>query len=215
MRIVAIADTHLFTDDLVLPDGDVLVHAGDLCRRGNFGELERAAAWIAAQPHRHKVVIAGNHDWAFVDEPDRARALFACYLQDEAATIDGVRFYGSPWQPAFNDWAFNLPRGEALAAKWRAIPSGLDVLVTHVPPAGIGDDTEVAGRQGCADLRARVAEVAPRLHLFGHIHRDGGLWRDGATTFANVTTWECERGATVLDLDAHAVTPVDVPPRAR
>ena len=95
------------------------------------------------------------------------------------------------------------------------IPAGLDVLVTHVPPAGIGDDAEMAGRQGCADLRRRVEEVCPRLHLFGHIHRDGGLWREGATTFANVTTWECERGATVIDLDAHAVAPVDVPPRTR
>ena len=215
MRIVAIADTHLFTDDFAVPDGDVLVHAGDLCRRGNLGELARAAAWLNALPHRHKVVVAGNHDWAFLDEPAAARALFACYLQDEGAVIEGVRFHGSPWQPAFHDWAFNLPRGEPLAAKWRLIPAGLDVLVTHSPPAGLGDDTEIAGRTGCADLRARVAEVAPRLHLFGHIHQDGGLWREGATTFANVTTWECERGATVIDLDAHAVTPVDVPPRSR
>ena len=215
MRIVAIADTHLFTEGFAVPDGDVLVHAGDLCRRGNFNELAAAAAWLNALPHRHKIVVAGNHDWAFLDEPAGARALFACYLEDAGTAIDGVRFWGSPWQPAFHDWAFNLPRGEPLAAKWRLIPAGLDVLVTHSPPAGLGDDTDIAGRTGCADLRARVAEVAPRLHLFGHIHQDGGLWREGPTTFANVTTWECERAATVIDLDAHAVTPVDVPPRSR
>ena len=87
--------------------------------------------------------------------------------------------------------------------------------MTHSPPAGIGDDSEVAGRTGCADLRRRVEEIAPRLHLFGHIHRDGGLWREGATTFANVTTWECERGATVIDLDARALAAVVVPPAHR
>jgi hypothetical protein len=136
------------------------------------------------------------------------------YLEDSEATLGGVRFYGSPWQPAYNDWAFNLPRGAELAAKWSAIPPGLDVLVTHSPPAGLGDRSPVGNRAGCADLRARVTEVAPRLHLFGHIHQDGGAWREGSTTFANVTTWECERRATVIDL-GDAIELVDIPPNGR
>ena len=216
MRIVAVADTHLFTEDLVVPAGDVLVHAGDLCRRGDLDELARATAWLRALPHRHKVVVAGNHDWAFVESPDEARALLgdAIYLQDSGTTIDGVRFWGSPWQPAFNNWAFNLPRGAPLAEKWARIPAGLDVLITHGPPDGIGDSVAMAGRSGCVDLRRRVAEVAPRLHLFGHIHADGGVWREGATTFANVTTWECARAPTVIDL-GDDIVPVVVPPHGR
>jgi Icc-related predicted phosphoesterase len=215
MRIVALADTHLYTDDLVVPEGDILIHAGDLCRRGNFNELAKAATWFNALPHRHKIVVAGNHDWAFLDEPVEARALFEHYLQDSEISIAGLRIYGAPWQPAYNDWAFNLPRGPALAAKWALIPSGLDVLVTHGPPEGIGDDIELVGRSGCADLLARVRVAAPRLHMFGHIHADGGLWVRGPTTFANVTTWECERAPTVIDIDANGVTPVVVPPRTR
>ena len=217
MRIVAVADTHLFTDDLVIPDGDVFVHAGDLCRGGDLDELAEAAAWRAALPHAHKIVVAGNHDWAFVRTPDEARALLgdgAIYLQDDEVTIDGVRFWGSPWQPAYHDWAFNLPRGAPLAEVWARIPIGVDVLVTHGPPDGIGDRSPFGGRAGCVDLRRRVGEVAPRLHLFGHIHHDGGVWRDGATTFANVTAWECERAPTVIDVDAgaRANTPTVVPP---
>jgi hypothetical protein len=214
MRIVAVADTHLFHDELVVPDGDVFVHAGDLCRGGDLDELRTAAAWIAALPHRHKVIVAGNHDWAFVREPAAARAVLAgvTYLEDAAATLDRITFYGSPWQPAFHDWAFNLPRGEPLAAVWRRIPTGIDVLVTHGPPAGIGDRSSMGGRAGCADLRRRVAEVAPRLHLFGHIHQDGGTWRDGATLFANVTTWECERAPTVIDIDRESIVVVVEPP---
>ncbi len=137
------------------------------------------------------------------------------YLQDEACTIDGFRFYGSPWQPAYNDWAFNLPRGEALAERWSQIPAGLDVLVTHGPPAGFGDRFPVAGRQGCRDLTAAVWRAAPRLHLFGHIHTDGGVQVERGVTFANVTSWECERAPTVIDLDSDTVRPVQVPARDR
>lgn len=212
------ADTHLFHDDeFAVPDGDVLVHAGDLCRGGNLGELRTAARWLAGLPHRHKVIIAGNHDWALAREPGAARAMFEGmhYLEDTELAIDGVRFYGSPWQPEFLGWAFNLPRGPALAAVWAKIPRGIDVLITHGPPEGIGDRTTVANRAGCADLLARVVEVAPRLHVFGHIHQDGGVWRHGATTFANVTTWECTRAATVFDVDPGEIRAVSVPPHGR
>ncbi len=219
VRIVAIADTHTFHDELVVPPGDLLVHAGDLCRGGELDELEATLRWMRAQPHPHKLLVAGNHDWPFVHEPAAARALLGevVYLQDQGATVAGLRVWGSPWQPAYNDWAFNLPRGEALAARWALIPAGLDLLVTHGPPAGIGDGSGMKVRAGCADLRARVAEVAPLVHLFGHIHQDGGLWRDGPTTFVNATTWECERAPTVIDVDpaTRAVIAVQVPERER
>jgi predicted phosphohydrolase len=111
VRLVAVADTHLFHDELVVPDGDVFVHAGDMCRGGSLEELERAVKWIRALPHRTKVIVAGNHDFAFAEHPDEARAMMEgfVYLQDSAATIDGVSFWGSPWQPEFNDWAFKIP----------------------------------------------------------------------------------------------------------
>jgi predicted phosphohydrolase len=217
VRIVAVADTHLFHGELVVPDGDMFVHAGDLCRGGDLDELRQAAAWIAGLPHAHKIVVAGNHDWAFVREPAAARAAIGdvVYLEDAEATIAGVRFWGSPWQPEFHDWAFNLPRGPALAAVWANIPMGIDVLITHGPPAGIGDRSPIGGRAGCVDLRRRVVDVRPRLHLFGHIHQDGGAWHEADTTFANVTTWECERAATVIDIDGGRVTLVQIPPHGR
>lgn len=217
MRIVAVADTHLFHGDLDVPDGDVFVHAGDMCRGGDLDELDRNAEWIAGLPHRHKVIVAGNHDWAFVHESPAARLAFASmtYLQDAEVTLDGLRFYGSPWQPEFHNWAFNLPRGPAIAAVWAKIPQGIDVLVTHSPPMGIGDRSPVGGRTGCADLLARISVVQPRLHLFGHIHQDGGLWERGATVHANVTTWECERAPTVIDIDAAGIRPIHVPPHGR
>jgi len=219
MRIVALADTHTFQADLgELPAGDLLIHAGDYCRAGRLDEFLPVARWLRALPFRHQVLIAGNHDWCFLREFDAVRAALGrdiIYLQDADVTIDGVRIWGSPWQPEFRGWAFNLPRGQPLAEKWEKIPTGIDVLVTHGPPAGIGDRIDDAERAGCEDLRAAVRRVKPLLHLFGHIHQSGGVWRDPSTCYANVTTWECERGPTVFDLDvvARTVQVVQVPPQ--
>lgn len=215
MRIVAVADTHLYHADLVVPDGDVFIHAGDMCRGGSLAELDAAARWIRGLPHALKIVIAGNHDWCFVREPAAARRALGdavVYLEDSAHTAAGLRFWGTPWQPEFGGWAFNLPRGPALAEKWAHIPAGIDVLISHGPPAGFGDRSWSQARTGCVDLRARVAQVRPRLHLFGHIHECGGAWTADDTTFVNCTTWECERAPTVIDLDPAGAIEVAAPP---
>ena len=101
-----------------------------------------------------------------------------------------------------------------MAAKWQGIPEDTDILITHGPPKGIGDDFDRKRRSGCAALRKRVEECHPALHLFGHIHQDGGFWQFGATCFANVTTWECDRAATVIDYfpKTATVVPISIPP---
>lgn len=217
VRIVAVADTHTFQEDLVVPDGDVFIHAGDLCRGGTLEELAEVAQWIHSLPHREKIVVAGNHDWCFVREKERSLEILGSevhYLEDSQRSTLGLSFWGSPWQPAFNDWAFNLPRGPALAERWALIPAGIDVLITHGPPAGYGDKS-YDSRAGCEDLLAAIERTSPALHVFGHIHPDGGAWQHGKDSLiANVTTWECERAPSVFDIDAESkvVTQVCVPP---
>ncbi|MBI4821598.1 MAG: metallophosphatase domain-containing protein [Deltaproteobacteria bacterium] len=220
MRLVFVADTHLAHEErrFLVPQGDVFVHAGDLCSYGRLYELERAVRWIRDLDFRHKIVVAGNHDWPFAREAEAARALVsevATYLEDSGVTLEGVKFWGSPWQPAFGGWAFNLPRGRALAEKWEMIPVDTDVLITHGPPRGFGDRTFRGKKEGCDELLRCLEKVHPPIHVFGHIHEDGGLWNHQGTTVANVTTWDCERGATALDFDVESrrVIPVIVPPR--
>ncbi|KAK8024606.1 hypothetical protein PG993_012672 [Apiospora rasikravindrae] len=60
VSVVCISDTH--NNQVPLPDADVLVHAGDLTQSGSLAELQAAVAWLRAQPHQHKIVVAGNHD---------------------------------------------------------------------------------------------------------------------------------------------------------
>ncbi len=176
MRCVAISDTHGLHRKLSVPDGDLLLVTGDITNRGMLSEVEDFDRFLGGLPHRCKVVIAGNHDFCFEREPEEARAALteAIYLCDESYRFEALTIYGSPWQPKFCDWAFNLPRGEALAQKWAAIPADTDILLTHGPPAGVLDRTHHGREVGCADLSLRLREISVRVHLFGHIHEAYG-----------------------------------------
>jgi len=194
MRIVFVSDTHGMHRKVEVPVGDVFVHCGDFTKNSD-DTLEDFRAWLAELPFAHRIVVAGNHDRAFEEVPGYASAMIgesATYLQDSGVTIDGISFWGSPWQPAYNNWAFNLPRGAALARKWNLIPNGTDVLVTHGPPMTILDEVAGDGHLGCADLWKRVRDIGPRIHAFGHIHEGSGVdVRDG-TTFVNAAICDGE-----------------------
>jgi predicted phosphohydrolase len=195
MRLVLISDTHgLHTRMPAIPDGDVLVHAGDLTATSTMEETAIALDWLSTLPHPHKSFVAGNHDFVFELQPLAAEALVPAgvtHLRDSATEIGGLRFWGSPWQPEFHQWPFNLPRGEPLARVWAQIPQDTQVLVTHGPPRGILD--RVVGRlgkhEGCDDLRRRVAELRDlRLHVFGHIHEGYGSMTVGNCRYVNAST---------------------------
>lgn len=187
LRLVLLSDTHDRHADIDVPDGDVLIHAGDFTSRGRPEEVASFGAFLAELPHRHKVVVAGNHDFLFQREPERARALLGdvLYLEDSGAEVVGLSLWGSPWQPWFHDWAFNLPRGERLAERWALVPAGVDVLVTHGPPHGILDRTASGLDVGCEELARARERIRPRLHVFGHIHEARGARRDGAILSVN------------------------------
>jgi Icc-related predicted phosphoesterase len=190
VRLVAISDTHGLHRQLTIPDGDILIHAGDVTGRGQLSQVADFNEWLGTLPHRHKLVIAGNHDFCFERQPDETTALLTncIYLFDEAITLDGLHFYGSPWQPWFFDWAFNLKRGSEIRAKWNLIPPQTDILITHGPPLGHGDLTYRQERVGCADLIEVVAEKRPSYHIFGHIHEGYGVTHNEHTTFINASS---------------------------
>ena len=190
IRLVAISDTHGLHRHLTIPDGDILVHAGDITGHGQVEQVADFNEWLGTLPHRHKLVIAGNHDFCFEDQPVETAALLTncIYLFDEAITLDGLYFYGTPWQPWFFDWAFNLRRGSEIRAKWELIPPETDVLITHGPPLGYGDLTSRGEYVGCADLLESVRQKRPKLHIFGHIHEGYGMTHNQHTTFINASS---------------------------
>mmetsp|Transcript_6035 Transcript_6035/g.10420 ORF Transcript_6035/g.10420 Transcript_6035/m.10420 type:complete len:298 (-) Transcript_6035:175-1068(-) len=177
VRALVVGDTHNCHDMLEVPDGDILIHCGDLKKHGTAREMQEVNSWLEKLPHRHKVVIYGNMEQRMQRVPsvqDRARFVSAAvYLEDTPLEIAGLRLYGSPYAPKFHG-AFQLEPGSESEAKWASIREGFDILITHGPPQDCLDCTSGGLRVGCASLLQRVKVARPRYHVFGHVHEQGG-----------------------------------------
>lgn len=195
VRIVCMSDTHSTMSHIKfdIPDGDIFIHAGDFTTRGRKQEVIEFNEWIGQLPHKHKVVIAGNHEIPFEKASSKneyRQYLTKCtYLEDELIEICGLKIFGTPWQPVYGFWAFNVPRGAECLEKWNKIPENIDLLVSHGPPLGHGDLCRSGLRAGCVELLSTVQQrVKPKYHIFGHIHEGYGITSDGTTTFVNAST---------------------------
>jgi Icc-related predicted phosphoesterase len=215
-RVTLISDTHTKHAQLTtttslrkadqpidLPGGDILIHAGDFMSSGyNPMEAVMFFQWFdAIDNYDTKILIAGNHDRWMQDSEDEARSLLKGYyktieyLQDEGMALynidedASIKLYGSPWQPEFHNWAFNLPRnGEELQNKWNNIPENIDILITHGPAWGHLDVVPYGHLSvGCELLRERVDVIKPKIHVFGHIHSGYGYHFDGTTHYFNAS----------------------------
>lgn len=227
LRLVCISDTHNQEGKMEkLPEGDVLIHAGDWTGTGTQRQVISFIRWFASQPHKHKILVAGNHELT-MDLPyyqtnwhrfHPRKALPAHdiksyvlreegihYLEDSSIEIEGWKFYGSPVSPSFGGWAFNVDRGLPIRAVWGCIPEDTDVLITHGPPYGYGDKLAIGERVGCKDLLDEVINrVKPQVHVFGHIHEGYGEYDVEGVKLLNVAI--CDEGyihtnpPTVFDL---------------
>lgn len=200
-RLTFLSDTHTKHDKLngFLPGGDILLHSGDLASRGYITEIENFMKWYdKINNYDTKVFIAGNHDFGFQDENEKLRGLLTGYktidyLEDELMMVgedydNMIKIWGSPWQPEFHNWAFNLPRGEKIKEKWDMIPVDTDILITHGPPFGKLDYVPYNNiNVGCEELMKRVEEIKPKIHLYGHIHEGRNIVYSDGTLFINAS----------------------------
>jgi predicted phosphohydrolase len=197
IRVVCISDTHSLQYKPI-PDGDLLIHAGDMTRRGTIQELQEHIDWLVSLPHKHKVVIAGNHD-TYLD-PQSRTTLNAeqqsgqlnwkgvKYLQHSGVTLEfekptgqkrSLKVYGAPQIPECggSDFAFQYERSQD--AWTDTVPNNIDVLITHTPPKYHLDLYHPS--LGCEHLLREVRRVKPKLHVFGHVHSAAGretVWWD-------------------------------------
>ncbi|KAG8722651.1 hypothetical protein FRC09_005901 [Ceratobasidium sp. 395] len=193
IRIVCISDTQ--NAQPPVPDGDILIHAGDLTNVGSASELRQVAEWLSSLPHPTKLVIGGNHDRGLDTKLCAAKrnpaedpeidwsALGIIYLEHSSTQITvlgrELRVFGSPYTPELGQWAFQYPQAHLLPerarAVWEDVPLDTDILITHGPPIHHLDMTRGGKPAGCPALLDKIRRVQPILHVFGHIHESRGL----------------------------------------
>ena len=185
MRLIGIADTHNKHHQIAIPDGDILIHAGDCTDGGTRNETDDFLEWFSSQPHQYKILVPGNHDFYF-EKPENLENIPSNIhlLIDKGIKIEGIKFWGSPVTPGLSNWAFNRERGEQIKQHWNLIPHDTDILITHTPPYGILDEISSGINLGCEELTQILPVVQPSYHLFGHIHySSGSIIRSGIRHF--------------------------------
>lgn len=203
MKIVCISDTHCKLNKIIVPEGEVLIHAGDLCSRGSRIEAEaeiKLLSKIAKNFDAH-FFVPGNHDIIFEHDTIHMKAFCQSegvnMLLHETATYKKFNIFGSPYTPEFFNWAFNVPRGEELYKKWQDIPLNTNILITHGPPSDMLDRipdsyfnplTNSRLNVGCEDLKNRISELKElKLHVFGHIHNSYGQKNKNGVKYINAS----------------------------
>jgi predicted phosphodiesterase len=181
MKILTISDTHGLHNRIskdYFVEADMIIHAGDCSSRGYITEIELFFDWFNQLNYKYKIMIAGNHDFGFQENPDEIKRILLdypdiIYLEDSFIEIEGIKIYGSPWQPYFHNWAFNLQRGEEIQKKWDLIPKDVNILITHGPVKDILDFVPYNGGEfvGCQNLKETILTLPDlKTHICGHIH---------------------------------------------
>lgn len=219
VKLVCLSDTHTKHRQVPIPDGDILIHCGDMTGRGNYHEFISIGNWFRElkDKFKHRIMIAGNHDFGL--EINKRIILDAhfdkelIYLQDEAITLEGIKFYGTPWMPPFYDWAFMLDEGD-LKSYYGAIDDDTQVLITHCPPKGILDrnmDADDQVRCGSESLAERIKQL-PKLthHIFGHIHGGYGNVKVNGVSYHNVASlneaYRYQNPPQIIEINAESVS---------
>lgn len=197
MNILTISDTHTlqlnWMRDFPIPkDIDMVIHAGDITNVGRYYEYEDFLIWFDGLPAKHKIFIAGNHDFG-LENSKRGDLLKLFdsfdvhYLEDSSVEIEGIKIWGSPVSPPFFNWAF-MRDSVNIQKHWEMIPDDVDILVTHTPARGILDFAIYGNEHtGCPFLLEKIKDIKPKYHIFGHIHEGYGMEKHGETTFINAS----------------------------
>lgn len=210
MKIIATSDLHGTRP--IIPECDLLLVGGDITplwshdnRANELAWLRSGfSKWLAEQPAKKVVWVAGNHDFVLdrdgwepadsLDLPDHVH-----YLKDELIVLPedeyrkAIEIWGTPWTPNLPSWAFQAEGNEA-KEKFEKMPSACDILLSHGPPYGYGDRVNNSGNFGDRNVGSRellevIREKKPRMVVTGHIHEAFGSYIDqeSGTSIYNVS----------------------------
>jgi Icc-related predicted phosphoesterase len=184
--ITHLSDTHSkFLKNI--GSGDILIHTGDFSIDGHPGEYQQFNEWLGMQKYLYKIVVLGNHDLDYTIREQKLdpiklakeRLSNCIVLNNEMINLYGYNLYGIPWYYQHN-WNYSYKNGFQQSNEYQDLPSKIDILLTHGPPAGYLDIC------GSNLLTIEIMKIKPKYHLFGHIHQKYGsieqFWYDNTST---------------------------------
>lgn len=193
MKIMSFSDLHLSAPHAAAlvaasAEADLVIAAGDFCnaRQG----LDQAMQMLEGLKSPC-FAVPGNAESA---EELRAAALHGMVvLHGEAAEFQGLKIfgigYGVPETP-FGGWSCDL--SEAEADEMLQGCAAADILISHSPPKGQGDQTSLGHSVGSRSIFKAVQRLQPKLVLYGHVHDDWGFrGRIGQSLTANLGPTPC------------------------
>jgi len=170
MNVMFISDSCGQHDALMLPWGNMIIHAGNITRNGTRSEVVDFLQWFAHLNYQHKIFIAGTDDHFFEKEPKAVRRLIPAgviYLEESGVEIGGLKIWGSPYNSYNHGSAFGKTE-EKIVGHWEKIPDDSNMLVIHSPAYGVLDKNAKGEHEGSKDLLRKLVKVEPRYFICGH-----------------------------------------------
>ena len=171
MKILCIADEELtiFWDSYVpgrLKEYDLILSSGDL----------KAAylSFIVTMARAPVMYVHGNHDTGYaVTEPEGCDSIDGQMVEYRGLRILGLG--GCLWyRPGAHQYSEKEMRRRIWKLRWQiAKYGGVDIVVTHAPPRGVGDGEDRA-HQGFESFLELMDAYRPRYLLHGHVHLSYG-----------------------------------------
>lgn len=189
IRIVATSDVHFPIPARLIPDGDVLILAGDFMYDGTPAEWYKRVEALEALPHKIKLFVAGNHDFHL----ERYAGVALQELRKAGVHVigpptksswykleNGMTVLGLPFVTNLDNWAFN--RTEEQLDEYLAYQGRADIVISHSPPKGILDGPGY----GAQAYRGYLLRCQPKIWICGHVHTDYGTHYQDGCEFHNV-----------------------------
>jgi len=196
MKIGFVSDTHnQRANKWGLEPCDVICHTGDFSFRGTDSEINQffvdASKAIKDTKAKSFICVPGNHELGVQEYESifrqRCEDNGIILLIQQGIELEGIKFYGTPFQNDFNDWAYNIADSQKLTDLYSQIPDDTEVLLTHCPPRDMLDYSPMCGNVGSPELWARIVPMLGKLKVnaFGHIHYSHGVKEFLGTKFIN------------------------------
>ena len=172
MKILTLSDQECAAlYDYYIPgrlDGyDLIISCGDLSAK--------YLSFIVTMARVPVLYVHGNHDGGYTRMPPEG----CDCIEDDIIVYNGLRILGlggcRMYHPGPHQYTEDDMRKRIRRLRWKLWRhKGVDLVVTHAPPAGVGDSDDIAHR-GFEAFLELIEKYHPKYLIHGHVHMNYGM----------------------------------------